>query len=51
MLSSEHSGEEFTTNNQTEFEEDLGSILSAEETRVTITGLLAQVRLEKMFDD
>lgn len=51
MMASEHSGEEFTANNQQEFEEDLGSILSAEETRVTITGLLAQARLEKMLDE
>lgn len=47
ILASDSSGEEYTANNQTEFEEDLEAILSAEETRTTISGLLAQARLEK----
>ncbi|MDX2480417.1 MAG: hypothetical protein QNK24_08765 [Desulfuromusa sp.] len=47
ILASDSSGEEYTANNQNEFEEDLEAILSAEETRTTISGLLAQARLEK----
>lgn len=46
ILASEQSGEEYTANNQQEFEEDLEAVLSAEETRVSISGLLAQARLE-----
>lgn len=46
ILSSEQTGEEYTANNQTEFEDDLGAILASEETRTIITGLLAQARLE-----
>jgi len=51
IIASEQNGEEYTANNQEEFEEDLGTILSAEETRMTISGLLAQARLEKEFED
>lgn len=51
ILASEQSGEEYTSKNQNEFEDDLGAILSAEETRTTIGGLLAQARLEKELAD
>jgi hypothetical protein len=51
ILTSEQNGEEYTANNQEEFEDDLGAILSSEETRVTISGLLAQARLEKELED
>ena len=47
ILVSELNGEEYTANNQQEFETDLEAILSGEETRTTISGLLAQARLEK----
>lgn len=50
ILASEQSGEEYTANKQEEFEDDLEAILSSEETRVTISGLLAQARLEKELD-
>jgi len=51
ILASENTGEEYTANNQDEFEEDLGSVLSSEETKVAISGLLAQARLEKEFKE
>lgn len=51
LLVSEQTGEEYTANNQKEFEDDLESVLSADETRVTISGLLAQARLEKELGD
>lgn len=51
ILVSDQSGEEYTANNQDEFEDDLGAILSAEETRRLIGGLLAQARLESTLHD
>lgn len=45
ILSCEQSGEEYTSNNQDEFEEDLGTILSSEETRILLRSLMAQARL------
>ena len=47
ILVSEMGGEEYTAKNQQEFESDLEAILSSEETRTTISGLLAQARLEQ----
>jgi len=47
VLSCEQNGEEFTANTQEEFEEDLGTILSSEETRVLVRSLVAQSRLEQ----
>lgn len=46
ILSCEQSGEEYTANNQSEFEDDLGTILSSEETRILLRSLMAQARLE-----
>lgn len=46
ILACEQSGEEYTANNQDEFEEDLGTILSSEETQVLVRSLMAQARLE-----
>ncbi|NOY12498.1 MAG: hypothetical protein GXP51_02055 [Deltaproteobacteria bacterium] len=46
ILANEQSGEEYTANNQDEFENDLEAILSSEDTRTIISGLLAQARLE-----
>jgi len=47
ILHHEQTGEEYTAQNQEEFESDLGSILSSEETKIIITGLMAQARLER----
>ncbi|HEY5674888.1 MAG TPA: hypothetical protein VIR78_14365 [Malonomonas sp.] len=46
ILRNEQSGEEFTAKNQSEFEEDLGAILSSEDTRLIIVGLLSQAKLQ-----
>ncbi len=46
ILFDEQTGEEYTSNNQDDFEKDLGAILASEEIRVIITGLLAQSRLD-----
>lgn len=46
ILRHEQSGEEYTANGQDEFEEDLGSILSAAETQSLLSGLMAQAKLE-----
>ncbi len=46
ILRHEQSGEEYTANNEKEFEEDLGAILSSEDTSVIIRGLLSQAKLE-----
>jgi len=46
IIADEQSGAEYTAKNQVEFENDLGAILSSEETRTIITGLLAQARIE-----
>ena len=46
ILRNDQSGEEYTANGQDEFEEDLGSILSADETKTLLCGLMAQAKLE-----
>jgi len=46
ILRNEQSGEEFTAKTQSEFEEDLGAILSSEDTRLIIVGLLSQAKLQ-----
>jgi hypothetical protein len=45
ILCLEQSGAEYISNNQKEFEDDLGVILPSEETRTSISGLVAQAHL------
>lgn len=47
IINHEQTGEDYTAKNQDEFETDLSSILGCEETKVIITGLMAQARLER----
>lgn len=44
-LFDEQGTNEYRSQNQTEFEENLGAILSSSDTRVIISGLMAQARL------
>ena len=46
ILTNGENGKEYTANKQDGFEDDLGAILSSEEARTIIGGLLAQAKLE-----
>lgn len=45
IMQDESTGKEYNCKSQQDFEEGLGEILSSEETRTTVAGLLAQTRL------